>query len=116
MPSRDNVSSSDAIKSAQETQGKRRSEYSWDEEVGHRGSDIPMRFEEYSCGPFFDEMFDAGGQPREGCALLVRALATIPDEEVLHRQRAAETSLLHMGTTFHVYGSERGVEKSSHLT
>jgi uncharacterized circularly permuted ATP-grasp superfamily protein len=70
-----------------------------------------MRFEEYSCGPFFDEMFDAGGQPREGCALLVRALATIPDEEVLLRQRAAETSLLHMGTTFHVYGSERGVEK-----
>ncbi|MGA2448346.1 MAG: circularly permuted type 2 ATP-grasp protein [Polyangiaceae bacterium] len=70
-----------------------------------------MRFDAYECGPFFDEMFDGTGQPREGCAHLVRALATIPDEEVLRRQRAAETSLLHMGTTFNVYGSERGVEK-----
>src|SRR5579883_1006251 len=70
-----------------------------------------MRFEHYEAGPFYDEMFDPRGQPRPGCALLARTLATIPDDEVLRRQRAAERALLHMGSTFNVYGHEEGVEK-----
>ncbi|MBV9947410.1 MAG: circularly permuted type 2 ATP-grasp protein [Myxococcales bacterium] len=70
-----------------------------------------MRFEHYESGPFYDEMFDANGLPRAGCALLARTLATIPDDEVLRRQRAAERALLHMGSTFNVYGHEDGVEK-----
>ena len=70
-----------------------------------------MRFEEYEAASFYDEMFDAERRPRAGCALVVRTLATIPDDEVLRRQRAAERALLHMGSTFNVYGHEDGVEK-----
>jgi uncharacterized circularly permuted ATP-grasp superfamily protein len=70
-----------------------------------------MQFERYESGPFYDEMFDAASQPRHGCALVVRTLAAIPDGEVLRRQRAAERALLHMGSTFNVYGHEDGVEK-----
>jgi uncharacterized circularly permuted ATP-grasp superfamily protein len=70
-----------------------------------------MNFDRYEAGPFYDEMFDAMGQPRGGCVLLARTLEAIPDDEVLRRQRAAERALLHMGSTFHVYGHEDGVEK-----
>jgi uncharacterized circularly permuted ATP-grasp superfamily protein len=70
-----------------------------------------MQFDRYESSSFYDEMFDAAGQPRHGCALVVRTLAAIPDGEVLRRQRAAERALLHMGSTFNVYGHEDGVEK-----
>jgi uncharacterized circularly permuted ATP-grasp superfamily protein len=70
-----------------------------------------MKFDRYEAGAFYDEMFDTTGQPRAGCALLARTLAAIPDSEVLRRQRAAERALLHMGSTFNVYGHEDGVEK-----
>jgi uncharacterized circularly permuted ATP-grasp superfamily protein len=70
-----------------------------------------MKFDRYEAGLFYDEMFDAMGQPRAGCALLARTLAAIPDDEVLRRQHAAERALLHMGSTFNVYGHEDGVEK-----
>ncbi|MDP9152000.1 MAG: circularly permuted type 2 ATP-grasp protein [Myxococcota bacterium] len=70
-----------------------------------------MKFDRYEASPFYDEMFDGVGQPRAGCALLARTLATIPQDDVLRRQRAAERALLHMGITFNVYGHEDGVEK-----
>jgi uncharacterized circularly permuted ATP-grasp superfamily protein len=70
-----------------------------------------MKFDRYEAGRFYDEMFDGTGQPRAGCALLARTLAAIPDDEVLRRQHAAERALLHMGSTFNVYGHEAGVEK-----
>ncbi len=70
-----------------------------------------MKFDRYEVGPFYDEMFDKAGQPRAGCALVTRTLAAIPDDEVLRRQNAAERALLHMGSTFNVYGHEDGVEK-----
>jgi uncharacterized circularly permuted ATP-grasp superfamily protein len=70
-----------------------------------------MRFESYEAGPFYDEMFEAEGQPRAGCAILAKTLGSIPDDEVLRRQNAAERALLHMGSTFNVYGHEAGVEK-----
>jgi uncharacterized circularly permuted ATP-grasp superfamily protein len=70
-----------------------------------------MRFDQYDAGAFYDEMFDGQGQPRPGCALLARTLANIPDDEFLRRQHAAERALLHMGSTFNVYGHEAGVEK-----
>ena len=70
-----------------------------------------MKFDSYETGPFYDEMFDGRGQPRAGCALLARTLAAIPDSEVLRRQHAAERTLLHMGSTFNVYGHQEGVEK-----
>jgi uncharacterized circularly permuted ATP-grasp superfamily protein len=70
-----------------------------------------MKFTGYEAGAFYDEMFDAQGQPRAGCALLARTLASIPDDDLFRRQRAAERALLHMGSTFQVYGHEDGVEK-----
>jgi len=70
-----------------------------------------MEFSSYEPGAFYDEMFDPKRLPRAGCELLARTLHSLPDADLLRRQRAAERALLHMGITFNVYGHEHGTEK-----
>jgi uncharacterized circularly permuted ATP-grasp superfamily protein len=70
-----------------------------------------MRFEDYQTGPFFDEMFEAGGEPRAAARALVHALEAMTDGELLRRQVTAERALLHMGITFNVYGDSAGTER-----
>jgi uncharacterized circularly permuted ATP-grasp superfamily protein len=70
-----------------------------------------MRFEQYQTGPFFDEMFEAGGEPRAAARALVQLLETMTDGELLRRQLSAERALLHMGITFNVYGDSGGTER-----
>ncbi|HEY4309974.1 MAG TPA: circularly permuted type 2 ATP-grasp protein [Pirellulales bacterium] len=70
-----------------------------------------MRFEAYETGTFYDEMFDHGGQPRAGAAMLVRKIEALSLNEIKKCQQAAELALLNMGITFNVYGHEAGTEK-----
>src|SRR5580658_5212995 len=70
-----------------------------------------MELSGYAPDPFYDEMFDRQRRPRAGCELLARTLTTLPQADLLRRQRAAERALLHMGITFNVYGHESGTEK-----
>jgi len=70
-----------------------------------------MQFTAYDTDGFFDEMFEADGHPRAGSALLVQRIHALAEGELLHRQRAAEQALLHMGITFNVYGDEAGTER-----
>src|SRR5438552_11704781 len=71
-----------------------------------------MRFESYEVvGEFFDEMFGESGQPRASARSLVNNIEKLPEGELLNRQRATESALLHMGITFNVYGEHAGVEK-----
>jgi uncharacterized circularly permuted ATP-grasp superfamily protein len=70
-----------------------------------------LRFENYQTGPFFDEMFEAGGEPRAAAKSLVRLIETMADGELLRRQQSAERALLHMGITFNVYGDSAGTER-----
>jgi uncharacterized circularly permuted ATP-grasp superfamily protein len=70
-----------------------------------------MRFEHYQTGPFFDEMFEAGGEPRAAARALAQLLETMTDGELLRRQQSAERALLHMGITFNVYGDSAGTER-----
>ena len=70
-----------------------------------------MRFEQYQTGPFFDEMFETGGEPRAAARALVQLIETMTDGELLRRQLSAERALLHMGITFNVYGDSGGTER-----
>jgi len=70
-----------------------------------------MRFDDYDTGGFYDEMFDAQGDPRPGTEAVAQRLRELPIDEVRRRQQAAETSLLQMGITFSVYGDEQGGER-----
>src|SRR5882724_9182034 len=70
-----------------------------------------MRFEHYQTGPFFDEMFEAGCEPRQAARALVQLIEAMTDGELLRRQQSAERALLHMGITFNVYGDSAGTER-----
>lgn len=70
-----------------------------------------MDFLNYDTGGFFDELFEATGRPRPGAQPLVDRIGQLSRDEVLRRQRAAETMLYQAGITFAVYGDERGAEK-----
>src|ERR1700731_929156 len=70
-----------------------------------------MRFEDYKIGPFFDEMFEAGCEPRAAARALFQLLETMTEGELQRRQQSAERALLHMGITFNVYGDSAGTER-----
>jgi uncharacterized circularly permuted ATP-grasp superfamily protein len=70
-----------------------------------------MELSRYEPAPFYDEMFDAECRPRDGCELLARTLSTLPEADLLRRQRAAERAMLHAGITFNVYGQNKGTEQ-----
>jgi len=70
-----------------------------------------MGFADYDAGRFFDEMFDAAREPRVGARALAQFLESLPDGELLRRQKSAERVLLHMGITFNVYGDGAGTER-----
>jgi uncharacterized circularly permuted ATP-grasp superfamily protein len=56
-------------------------------------------------------MFAADSQPRPDARLLVEAIESLSDGELLSRQRSAEKMLLQMGITFNVYGDVGGTER-----
>ena len=70
-----------------------------------------MNFAQYQTGPFFDEMFEAGCEPRAAARALFQLIETMTDGELLRRQQSAERALLHMGITFNVYGDSAGTER-----
>jgi uncharacterized circularly permuted ATP-grasp superfamily protein len=70
-----------------------------------------LRFTGYTTDGFFDEMFQADGEPRPEARLLVETIESLSDGELLLRQRSAERLLLQMGITFQVYGDTSGTER-----
>ncbi|MBA3008629.1 MAG: circularly permuted type 2 ATP-grasp protein [Proteobacteria bacterium] len=70
-----------------------------------------MKFANYLTENFYDEMFDENDSPRPGAELLIKKIESLPENDLLLKQKAAETALLQMGNTFAVYGSEEGTEK-----
>lgn len=72
---------------------------------------MPLNFNSYSTDDFYDELIEPSGVPRKGAKILVERLESLPDGEILGRQKAAEAAMYNMGITFAVYGGEEGAEK-----
>ncbi len=70
-----------------------------------------MDFSQYDPEDFHDELFVTSGRPRPGAALLVERIESLPEGDLLRRQRAAEATLYQMGITFTVYGHDQGTER-----
>src|SRR5690348_3691451 len=70
-----------------------------------------MRFSSYQTDGLYDELFETQGQPRQNGRSLVEKIESLPDGELLRRQRAAERALLQLGITFNVYGDGEGTER-----
>jgi uncharacterized circularly permuted ATP-grasp superfamily protein len=65
----------------------------------------------YEQGGFYDEMFEAPGQPRPHYRRLHAALRGFGADEFRRRGGLADLSLMHQGITFTVYSDDRGVER-----
>lgn len=70
-----------------------------------------MNFSNYLTHGYYDELFDENAAPRPGAELLIKKIESLPANDLLLKQKSAETALLQMGNTFAVYGSEEGTEK-----
>jgi uncharacterized circularly permuted ATP-grasp superfamily protein len=70
-----------------------------------------VRFSSYQTGGFYDEMFEAGGQPRPQAQLLLKTIQGLSDGQMLRYKHAADELLLQMGITFNVYGDSAGAER-----
>ena len=65
----------------------------------------------YDVGQFYDEMFDARGEPRPHYRQLYDHIGKMTPEDLDERRRAADASFLYQGITFTVYGQEEGIER-----
>jgi uncharacterized circularly permuted ATP-grasp superfamily protein len=65
----------------------------------------------YAVTSHYDELFRAGGEPRDHYATLVATLSGIPRDEVLARVQSINTMLLQRGVTFTVYAEAAGTER-----
>jgi uncharacterized circularly permuted ATP-grasp superfamily protein len=72
---------------------------------------MPLDFNTYDTENFYDELIDSSGVPRPGARILVERIESLPDGDILARQKAAEVAMYNMGITFTVYGSDEGTEK-----
>ena len=72
---------------------------------------MPLNFNAYDTESYYDELIESPGVPRPGAKILVNRIETLPDGEILARQKAAEATMYNMGITFTVYGSDEGTEK-----
>ncbi|MDX2127810.1 MAG: circularly permuted type 2 ATP-grasp protein [Chloroherpetonaceae bacterium] len=70
-----------------------------------------MNFNKYDKGPFYDEMFLAGGETRPCYDYIKSQLELLGTDELMRRKYAAERYLLNLGITFNVYGSSGGTEQ-----
>jgi len=70
-----------------------------------------MNFNGYDTEGFYDELFEGPGRPRRGTSILINKLESLPEGDILRRQKAAEAALFNMGVTFTVYSDETGIEK-----
>jgi uncharacterized circularly permuted ATP-grasp superfamily protein len=70
-----------------------------------------VRIDGYSTDGFWDEMYDAQGQPRPAAWAVLDALASMSSEEFERRRKDAEIAFLTMGITFNVYGDKQGRER-----
>lgn len=68
-------------------------------------------FKRYNLGPAYDESFAGMDRPRPNYEALYRFLLQLPDNELVHRQSAADLSFLQQGITFTVYAENKGTER-----
>lgn len=66
---------------------------------------------QYDLGSFFDEAFEADGNPRPHYRHLIDRLKEMPFEEFNQKREAVELAFLQQGITFTVYGEESSTER-----
>src|SRR5687768_7711300 len=70
-----------------------------------------MNFDCYRTEGYFDECFEADGQPRPAMVPLKDRIESLPKGELMRRQKSAEAAMFQLGITFSVYGEKEQTER-----
>lgn len=68
------------------------------------------RWNDYQS-PGFDELIADGGQPRPAAQQVAQWMDSLTDEELEHRQQAAQLAIQQMGITFTVYSDKGNIDR-----
>ncbi|MGL1833952.1 circularly permuted type 2 ATP-grasp protein [Rhodocyclaceae bacterium SMB388] len=66
----------------------------------------------YDPSPFYDELIASPGKPRSGARKLTDYLASLDDDEIRARKRAAELAIVEMGISFTVYSEGENIDRA----
>ncbi len=69
-------------------------------------------FQSYNVKPFFDEMLEASGKPKNHYQKFYEMLHTFTEEELKEKHDMAQLSFLRQGITFTVYHNNVGAERT----
>jgi uncharacterized circularly permuted ATP-grasp superfamily protein len=72
---------------------------------------LPHPYQKYWLDGAWDEMFTGDGVPRPHYRALFDQINELPADDLRRRKQAADTSFLHQGITFTVYGRSEGTER-----
>ena len=73
---------------------------------------MPIDWNQYQSGAFWDELMRPSGRARPGAGPLARYLAGLSDEELQQRKTAAELAIQEMGITFTVYSDGGNIDRA----
>ncbi|MBD2578507.1 circularly permuted type 2 ATP-grasp protein [Oscillatoria sp. FACHB-1406] len=65
----------------------------------------------YDPENFYDEIYQAAGEPRPSAAALIKWMRQLTPETLQQQQEMAKVALFKLGITFNVYSDNRGVER-----
>ncbi|MGH8659730.1 MAG: circularly permuted type 2 ATP-grasp protein, partial [Gammaproteobacteria bacterium] len=72
---------------------------------------MPIYWKTYNPAGFYDELISSPGNPRRHARSLVKYLASLSEEEIGARKRAAELAIKTMGITFTVYSEGANIDR-----
>jgi uncharacterized circularly permuted ATP-grasp superfamily protein len=78
---------------------------------GRNGSPLLDRFAQYQLDSAYDEMLAPDGTPRPAYRALCEQMFSLEGAALKQIQQSADSSFLHQGITFTVYGKEEGLER-----
>lgn len=73
---------------------------------------MAINWQRYHCDKFFDELFEAPGNPRPAARQLAAYLASLNDNEMADRRLAAELAIKVQGITFTVYSEGKQIDRA----
>ncbi|MGQ0529100.1 MAG: circularly permuted type 2 ATP-grasp protein [Panacagrimonas sp.] len=73
---------------------------------------MAIDWQQYRCEAFYDELFQAPGQPRDAARRLADYLDDLGNPELAERRLAAELAIKVMGISFTVYSEGKNVDRA----
>jgi uncharacterized circularly permuted ATP-grasp superfamily protein len=73
---------------------------------------MSIDWKSYDPKPFFDELISGPGKPRPAARTLTDYLASLGDDEIRERKRAAELAIIEMGISFTVYDEGENIDRA----